>query len=207
VFGGVVDHPLPDVVADSTLPVPRSSYGTQKLMTEQLLSDVTRRGYVRGRTVRLMTVTVRPGRPNAAASSFVSGIIREPLRGERSTCPVPPDTPIAVSSPRGAIEGLLAAASVADEAWGSSVAMNLPALTVTPREMAAALDRVAGRPASELIDWTIDPAVVDIVASWPARFRTDRAARVGLAAEPDFDAIVRSYVAESPAASPPAASS
>ena len=142
-----------------------------------------------------MTVTVRPGRPNAAASSFVSGIIREPLNGERATCPVPPDTALAVSSPRGSIEGLLVAATAPDDAWGSSVAMNLPALTVTPREMAAAMDRVTGRPASELVDWTIDPAVVDVVTTWPARFETGRAAALNLAREPDFDTIVQEYLA------------
>lgn len=194
VFGSVPGLPLPDVVGDTTLPVPQNSYGAQKFVTEQLLSDYSRRGYVRGRSVRLMTVTVRPGRPNAAASSFVSGIIREPLSGERAVCPVPASTEIAVSSPRGSIEGLLCAATAADDVWGSSVAMNLPALTVTPREMAAAMDRVAGRPASDLIDWAIDPAVNDVVAMWPSRFRTDRANALGLVAEPSFEAIVRSYL-------------
>jgi D-erythronate 2-dehydrogenase len=194
VFGGVPGHPLPEVVVDSTMPVPQSSYGTQKVMVEYLLSDYTRRGDVRGRTVRLMTVTVRPGRPNAAASSFVSGIIREPLNGERAVCPVAPDTELAVSSPRRSIEALLLACVASDDTWGPSTAVNLPALTVTPREMAAAMDRVAGVAASELIDWEIDPAVVDVVASWPARFRTDRASALGLTAEPDFDTIVRSYL-------------
>lgn len=194
VFGAASGHPLPLVVGDDTLPVPRSSYGTQKFVAEQLLSDYTRRGYVRGRSVRLMTVSVRPGRPNAAASGFVSGIIREPLNGHRAVCPVPETTEIAVSSLRGAIEGMLCAATAPDEAWGSSVAVNLPALTVTPREMAAAMDRVAARPASALIDWTIDPAVVAVVSTWPSRFRTDRANALGLAAEADFDAIVREYL-------------
>ena len=196
VFGGVPGQPLPDVVVDSTMPIPRSSYGTQKVMVEYLLADYTRRGHVRGRTMRLMTVTVRPGRPNAAASSFVSGIIREPLNGERSVCPVPPDTELAVSSPRRSIEGLLLACNASDEAWGPATAMNLPALTVTPREMAAAMDRVAGHAASDLIGWTIDPDVVDVVASWPSRFRTDRANALGLTAEPDFDTIVRGYLVD-----------
>jgi D-erythronate 2-dehydrogenase len=196
VFGGIPGHGLPDMVVDSTMPVPRSSYGTQKVMVEYLLSDYSRRGHLHGRTLRLMTVTVRPGRPNAAASSFVSGIIREPLNGERAVCPVAPDTELAVSSPRRSIEALLLACAASDEVWGPSTAVNLPALTVTPREMAAAMDRVAGFAASDLIDWVIDPAVVDVVASWPARFRTDRARALGLTAEPDFDTIVRSYLDE-----------
>jgi nucleoside-diphosphate-sugar epimerase len=195
-FGSVPGQPMPEVIVDSTMPVPRSSYGTQKVMVEYLLSDYSRRKIVRGRTVRLMTVTVRPGRPNAAASSFVSGIIREPLNGERSVCPVGPDTKLAVSSPRRSIEGLLLACTAPDEAWGPATAVNLPALTVTPREMAAAMDRVAGRPASDLIEWAIDAAVVNVVASWPSRFRTDRATALGLTAEPDFDTIVRNYLDE-----------
>src|ERR1700751_6287896 len=106
-----------------------------------------------------MTVAVRPGKPNAAASSFVSGIIREPLAGVRATCPVPPDTPVALSSPRRTLQGILRAAQASDAAWGSRTALNLPALTTTPRPMAGAMDREAGSPASELIDWTDDPVI------------------------------------------------
>lgn len=199
VFGAVPGYPLPEVISDATLPIPRSSYGMQKFVTEQVVSDYTRRGFVRGRSVRLMTVAVRSGRPNAAASSFVSGIIREPLNGERAACPVPDTTEIAVSSPRMAIDGLLAAVTAPDDLWGSSIAVNLPALTVTPREMAASMDRVAERSASALIDWTVDPAVVAVVATWPSRFRTDRANALGLTPEPGFDTIVRAHIDDLPA--------
>ena len=196
VFGAVSGYPLPAAVTDDTLPVPRSSYGTQKFVCEQLLSDYTRRGIVQGRNVRLMTVTVRPGLPNAAASGFVSGIIREPLAGVRAVCPVGGDTPIAVSSPRRTIDGLLRAITTDAAGWGPSLAVNFPALTVTPDEMVAAMDRVAGRPASTLVDWEPDPKVGAIVSSWPARFVTARADALGLTAEPDFDAIVGAYVDE-----------
>ncbi|MFI5614214.1 D-erythronate dehydrogenase [Amycolatopsis sp. NPDC051903] len=181
------------VVDDDTLPRPQSSYGIQKFIGEQLVTDYTRKGFVRGRSVRLMTVAVRPGKPNAAASSFLSGIIREPLAGIRAACPVPPDTPIALSSPRKTLDGLLRALEVDDAAWGSRTAMNLPALTTTPTEMAAALDRVAGAGTSDLIDWTDDPAVGAIVRSWPARMHTPRAAALGLTPEHTFDDIVRAY--------------
>jgi D-erythronate 2-dehydrogenase len=180
-------------VDDDTLPRPQSSYGIQKFIGEQLVADYTRKGFLRGRSVRLMTVSVRPGRPNAAASSFMSSIIREPLAGLRAECPVPPDTPIALSSPRLTIDGIIAAATSSDADWGSRTAMNLPALTTTPREMAAALDRVTGAATSDLIDWTDDPAVADIVGSWPARFVTERAARLGLHAEQSFDDIIRQF--------------
>ena len=196
VFGASADQPLPAVVADQTRPNPQSSYGTQKVIGEYLLADYTRRGFLRGRTVRLMTVSVRPGQPNAAASGFLSGIIREPLAGQRATCPVDPGTEVALSSPARAVDGLLTAATSSEEAWGGRSAVNLPALTVTVRDMVAALERVAGPEVTGLIDWVPDPAVAAIVTSWPARFRTDRAARLGLSPDPDFDSVIRLHLAE-----------
>lgn len=188
------------VVDDDTLPRPQSSYGIQKFIGEQLMTDYTRKGFVRGRSVRLMTVSVRPGKPNAAASSFLSGIIREPLAGQRAICPVPADTPIALSSPRRTLDGIVRAAEVDDETWGSTTAMNLPALTTTPREMARALDRVTGTGTSALIDWREDPAIGAIVGNWPAEFRTPRAHRLGLVAEQSFDDIVCAYLTDNPRA-------
>lgn len=202
VFGNDPALPPLTVVDDDTLPRPQSSYGIQKFIGEQLVADYTRKGFVRGRSVRLMTVSVRPGKPNAAASSFLSGIIREPLAGVRAVCPVPPDTPIALSSPRRTLEGLLRAAEADDAAWGSRTAMNLPALTTTPRGMAGALDRVAGPGTSDLIDWADDPAVGAIVRSWPAEFDTPRARALGLQAEKSFDDIVRAYLTDNPGARP-----
>ena len=115
-------------VDDETLPVPQTSYGTQKVMGEYLLADYTRKGFVRGRSLRLVTVSVRPGRPNAAASGFMSGIIREPLAGQRAVCPVDPDTEVGLASPARAIAGLLRAATATDAEWGGRTAVNLPAL-------------------------------------------------------------------------------
>jgi len=181
-------------VGDDTLPRPQTSYGIQKFIGEQFVADYTRKGFVRGRSVRLMTVSVRPGKPNAAASSFLSGIIREPLAGVRATCPVPPDTPVALSSPRRTLEGILRAAAVSDLAWGSTTAMNLPALATTPRAMADALDRVAGYAASDLIDWTDDPLISAIVRSWPASVESPRANALALRPETSFDDIVREYL-------------
>jgi D-erythronate 2-dehydrogenase len=196
VFGASGEHPLPAVVDDHTAVNPQSSYGAQKVIGEQLLADYTRKGFVRGRAVRLMTVSVRPGRPNAAASGFLSGIIREPLAGDRAICPVGPQTEVAVASPARAINGLLCAATAADQAWGGRTAVNLPALTVTVAGMVAALERVAGPQASALIDWIPDPAVARIVTSWPARVQADRAARLGLVPDPDFDSVIKMHLAE-----------
>jgi D-erythronate 2-dehydrogenase len=199
VFGASGEHPLPAVVDDHTLPNPQSSYGVQKIIGEQLLADYTRKGFLRGRTARLMTVSVRPGRPNAAASGFLSSIIREPLAGQRATCPVDPRTEVALASPARTIAGLFCAATSPEEAWAGRTAVNLPALTVTVAGMVAALERVAGPAVSALIDWVPDPAVAGIVTGWPARFRADRAARLGLTPDPDFDSVIQLHLAEAAA--------
>ena len=197
VFGGTTEHPLPAVIDDYTLPTPQTSYGAQKAICEQLLADYTRKGFLDGRALRLMTVSVRPGRPNAAASGFLSGIIREPLAGQRATCPVDPGTEVALASPAKAIAGLVCAATASGEAWGGRTAVNLPALTVTVADMAAALERIAGPEVSSLIDWIPDPAIARMFATWPARIRADRASRLGLTPDPDFDSVIRMHLAES----------
>ena len=197
VFGGSAELPLPQVVDDQTRPNPQTSYGAQKAIGEQLLADYTRKGFLRGRALRLASISVRPGRPNAAASGFMSGIIREPLAGQRATCPVDPDTEVALASPATAMAGLRCAATASDQAWGGRSAVNLPALTASLAEMAAALTRVAGPEVSALIDWIPDPQIARIVATWPARVHADRAARLGLTPDPDFDSIIRMHLAES----------
>jgi D-erythronate 2-dehydrogenase len=196
VFGGWPGQPMPAVVTDTTLPMPRSSYGTQKFILEQLLTDYTRKGFVRGRPVRLMTVSVRPGRPNRAASGFFSGIVREPLNGERAVCPVPPDTAVALSSPARTIEGLVRVAAAGAAEYGPPVALNLPALSTTVADMVQALSDVAGREVAALIDWTPDPAIEELVLGWATRVEAPRANALGLHADPDFAAIIRAYRAE-----------
>lgn len=198
VFGNSPEQPLPDIIEDTTLPTPQNSYGIQKFIGEQLVADYARKGFIRGRNVRLMTVSVRPGRPNGAASSFLSGMIREPLAGARAVCPVPPETAVALSSPRRTIDGLMRAAEASDREWGARTAINLPALKTTPREMAQALERAAGKAVSALIDWTPDPAIEKIVTSWPAHINASRARQLGLMPDSDFDAIIDEYLGENP---------
>lgn len=200
VYGDTASLPLPAELDDATLPTPQSSYGVQKFIGEQLVADYTRKGFVQGRSVRLMTVSVRPGRPNGAASSFLSGMLREPLNGQRAICPVPASTAVVLSSPARAIEGLLCAAQTADAAWGSLTAMNLPGLMTTVGEMAQALEVVGGAAASALLDWQIDPKIERIISSWPRRMRTDRAAALGLRPDASFEQVVRDYVRENPQA-------
>jgi D-erythronate 2-dehydrogenase len=198
VFGNSPEQPLPAVIDDRTLPTPQSSYGIQKFIGEQLVADYGRKGFIRARNVRLMTVSVRPGKPNGAASSFLSGMIREPLAGVRAICPVAPDTPVALSSPGRTIEGLIRAAEASDAAWGARTAINLPALATTPADMAKALARVAGPEVAALIDWLPDPAISKLVTSWPATVDAARARALGLLPDADFDSIIADYLSENP---------
>ncbi|MDP3761127.1 MAG: NAD-dependent epimerase/dehydratase family protein [Ramlibacter sp.] len=200
VFGNLPGQPLPEVIEDFTLPTPQSSYGIQKFVGEQLVADYARKGFVRGRSVRLMTVSVRPGKPNGAASSFLSGMIREPLAGVQAAVPVPQETPVALSSPARTIEGVIRAATATDAQWGPLTAVNLPALRTSVGEMAGALERVAGRAATALLDWTPDPAILRLVKTWPGNVASARANGLGLQADTDFESIVREYMRENPGA-------
>ena len=200
VFGNLPGQPLPEPIRDMTLPTPQSSYGIQKFIGEQLVADYARKRFIRGRSVRLMTVSVRPGKPNGAASSFLSGMIREPLAGQKAACPVAPETSVALSSPARTIEGIIRAAQATDAEWGPLTAVNLPSLRTTVGEMAAALEKVAGKAAADLLDWTPDPAIVRLVKTWPGDVMFERARALGLQADIDFESVVRDYIRENPGA-------
>ena len=190
-FGGK----LPDVLDDSTTPAPQTSYGTQKVIGEYLIADYTRKGYVDGRSLRLPTVVVRPGKPNLAASSFASGIIREPLAGVEAACPVPDSTGVWILSPRRVVEAFLHAHDLPSSAWPTTRVVNLPGITLTVREMIDAMGRVAGREAVDRVKFVPDARIQGIVKTWPVRFRTDQALAMGFKADTDFESIVRDHMA------------
>jgi D-erythronate 2-dehydrogenase len=194
VYGG----DMPDVIADNTLPMPQNSYGTQKFICEQLIADYTRKGYVDGRSVRLPTVTVRPGKPNKAASGFMSGMIREPLAGVDAVCPVDPQTGVWITSPRYAVAGLIAAYETPREKWGSRTAMNLPGLSVRVADMLAALERGAGAAVAARVRVQIDKSISSIVGGWPWRFDAARARALGLTGPAAMDDIIAEYMADYP---------
>ena len=200
VFGYQPGYGMPEVIEDYTLPTPQSSYGIQKFIGEQLVADFARKGFVQGRSTRLMTVSVRPGRPNGAASGFFSGMIREPLAGLRAQVPVPANTPVALASPARTIEGIVRAAEASDADWGPLTAINLPAMRTSVGEMAQALERVAGPAATALLDWTPDEAIQKLVKTWPGNIASARANRLGLQPDPDFETIIRDYIRENPQA-------
>jgi nucleoside-diphosphate-sugar epimerase len=190
IYGG----DLPAVVADNLAPAPKSSYGTQKAAGELLVADYSRRGFIDGRSIRLPTITVRPGKPNRAASTFASSIIREPLKGEPAVCPVDAATELVVASPRRAVEAMLLAMSLADATIGPERSFTLPGLKVSVGEMVAALERAAGPSAVGLIQWAPDPAIARIVAGWPMDVEAARARALGFRADADFDEIVQAHI-------------
>lgn len=196
VFGPDPSVPMPSTVSDDTLPTPQSSYGIQKFIGEQLIADYTRKGFIDGRSVRPNTVVVRPGKPNGAASGFLSSIIREPLNGEPAVCPVASETRVALGSTAGTIAALIKVAEASREAFGGRTAINLPALNVSVNEMLEALEAVGGKAARDLVKFERDAMVVRLVDSWPASVEAPRARRLGIEPDKDFISIVRDYLAD-----------
>ena len=200
VFGKLPGFPMADPIEDFTLPTPQSSYGTQKAIAELMMADYARKGFIRARSVRLMTVSVRPGRPNGAASSFFSGMIREPLAGVRAQVPVGPEVEHPILSPTRTIAGILRCAEASDEDWGPLTGLNLPSMRCSVGGMAQSLERIAGPEATALLDWTPDPNIVKLVSRWPGHATWARAKALGLSADASFDDVIRDYIRENPQA-------
>lgn len=190
VYGGA----LPEVVEDTTALTPQSSYGTQKAICEFLLNDYTRKGFVDGRVLRLPTISIRPGAPNQAASSFASGIIREPLHGKSAICPVSVDLRLWLLSPRYAIESLIAGHDLHTNDFGLNKTINLPGISVSVGEMIEALRKVAGQEIVQHITMEPNPRIEAIVRSWPGAWNDSRAKSLGLTADPNFESMIRAYI-------------
>ena len=190
VFGA----PFPDRIPDDYFTTPLTSYGTQKAIGELLLSDYSRRGFVDGVALRMPTVCVRPGLPNAAASGFFSNIIREPLVGLPAVLPVADTVRHWFASPRAAVAFLIRAAEMDLSVLGARRTLTLPGLSCTVAEQIEALRRVAGDKAADLISRVPDPVIARIVNGWPERFEAARALELGFKAENSFDVIIRSHI-------------
>ena len=185
---------MPEVIEDSTILTPQTSYGSQKAAVELLLGDYSRKGFVDGRALRLPTVVVRPGKANAAASSFASAIIREPLEGRAYACPVAEETGVWLLSPRRVVESFIHAANLPSHAFGMSRALALPGMTVTVREMVAGLREVAGDRVAGRLTFDRDPFIEKIVYGWATRFRPERALAMGFAPDGDFRSVVEAFI-------------
>ncbi|WP_147104643.1 D-erythronate dehydrogenase [Nesterenkonia populi] len=189
VFGGE----MPQVVPENLAAQPESTYGATKTIGELMVNEYSRKGYVDARICRLPTISVRPGTPNSAASSFASGIIREPLQGVASEVPVPLETRMWLSSPNTAVENLVHAFIVEADRLGTWRVLNLPGVTVTVAEMLDALETVGGAEARSLVSRREDQKIMDIVCSWPGEFDVERTLSLGFRPDSSFEAAVRQF--------------
>ncbi|KAF2127683.1 NAD-dependent epimerase/dehydratase-like protein [Dothidotthia symphoricarpi CBS 119687] len=184
-----------DVATETdVVPMPESSYGTQKLMIEFLLNDYSRRGLIDGRVVRLPTVFVRAGAPTAAASSFVSGIVREPIHGEQSILPVDPEIGIWLCSPRTLAANLTHAIEIPAEKFGHFRQVLLPGYTATSGEILDALEKVAGKEVRDRVKVEKDEKVQRIVLSWPGKYDTSRAKELGFVEDVGLEQTIRDFI-------------
>ncbi len=190
VFGGDV----PDPIEDWTLPNPQTSYGMQKAVGELLLNDYSRKGFVDGRGFRLPTISVRPGRPNRAASSFMSSIVREPLNGQEAVCPVEPDFLHYYLSPRRCVENLIRGAEIDASDLGQNRCMMMPGLTASIGDIVEAMSAVAGPEPAQLIRWEDQPEIRRIVSGWRYHLNPQKALKLGLEADASFEENVRFYI-------------
>jgi nucleoside-diphosphate-sugar epimerase len=177
-------------------PVPCTSYGSQKLMVELLVNDYSRRGFLDGRCVRLPTVTVRPGKPTQAASSFASGIVREPLNGEKAILPVSKDTDVWLCSPHTVVKNLVLAKDIPKEAFGSSRSVNLPGQKVSVHQILDALEEVGGKEKRDLVEEKHDEEIDRIVQTWATCYDTSRAAKLGFSNDVPFLETVKKYASQ-----------
>lgn len=190
VYGG----DMPSVIKDDTPMTPQTSYGAQKAMGEFMVNDMSRKGFIDGRALRLPTIVVRPGKPNKAASTWASSIIREPLQGDTVECPVEPTTEMYVLSPRRMVESFLHAHELPASSLGFNRAMFLPGITVPVSAMLDALKKAGGQGAVDKVKFVPDANIRRIVAGWPMRFDAARAKSLGFKADDNFDQIVQGFV-------------
>jgi nucleoside-diphosphate-sugar epimerase len=185
---------LPEVIHDETAPTPQSSYGAQKAIGELLVNDYSRKGFIDGRSLRLPTIVIRPGKPNRAASAFASSILREPLQGLETVCPVPAEMALWILSPRRVLDALIHAHNLPAQRWGTHRTVNLPGLSLRVGEMVEAMRELAGGDTVKRIRWERDALIERIVGSWPARFDPRRGLQLGFTADSDMQDIIRGFI-------------
>lgn len=191
VFGGT----LPPVVDDAVTPTPQTSYGTQKVIGEYLVNDYSRKGFIDGRSLRLPTIVVRPGKPNLASTSFASGMFREPLNGVVCEVPVEDTIEMWILSPGKVIDDFVHAHELPASAWGTNRALTLPGITFSVKEGVQALRRIAGDAVAQRVVFKPVERINKMVSTFPARFRAERALAMGFKADSNIEAIIRDYIA------------
>ncbi|MDX2249128.1 MAG: D-erythronate dehydrogenase [Bacteroidia bacterium] len=191
---GIYGGNLPETGHDDMIITPTISYGTQKTIGELLVNEYSRKGFIDGRSLRLPTIMVRPGKPNRAASTFASSIIREPLTGQKAICPVDPQNRMYILSPRRVIEALIKAVELPAETWGWNRMLTLPGISASIREMVDALETVAGKEVASLIEWKPDPLIEKIVSGWLHNYDAQRAKNMGFRADNSMEEIIRAHI-------------
>ena len=190
VYGGA----MPEVGYDDLILTPQTSYGAQKAASELLLNDYSRKGFVDGRALRLPTIVVRPGKPNKAASTFASSIIREPLAGENAICPVSRSSVMYILSPRRVIHAFIHALALPGDVFGPARMLTLPGITVSIGDVETALAKVAGQHVADRITWQPDDHIQKIVSGWMPNFDAKRAKALGFEADADIEEIIRTHI-------------
>ncbi|MGB0388850.1 MAG: D-erythronate dehydrogenase [Ardenticatenaceae bacterium] len=190
VFGG----DMPTTIEDGTIRTPQSSYGIQKAIGDMFINDYSRKGFIDGRALRFPTIVVRGGKPNQAASTFASSIIRDPLQGDSVICPVSREAQMWILSPRQAIKSFIHAAELPAAKWGYDRALNLPGLCVSIGEMVDSLEKIAGKRVTERIIWQPDPFIQKLVNGWPIRFAPQRAEALGFKGDGSMGEIIQSFI-------------
>ncbi|SNY91621.1 Nucleoside-diphosphate-sugar epimerase [Cohaesibacter sp. ES.047] len=180
-------------IDESCTPMPLSSYGMEKVVGEYLVRDASRKGFVRGRTIRFPTIAVRPGKPNSAASSFASGIIREPLAGQEAILPVSRSIRLHLGSPDMAVGSVVHAISLKQDVLGDRGAITLPGLSVSVEEMIGGLRAIAGDDVAALVKDQPDAKIEAIVATWPGSITTPEAEALGFKPDAHFDDLITAY--------------
>ena len=190
VFGA----PFPSKIDDEFLCAPQTSYGAQKAITEMLISDYSRKGFIDGISIRLPTICVRPGKPNLAASGFFSGIIREPLNNKEAILPVSDQVRHWHASPRSATHFLTHAGTMDLSQLGTRRSLNMPGVSCTVEEQIEALRQIAGNEVIAKIKHEPNPKIIKIVDGWPRNFEPARATALGFRSEATFSEIVKVYL-------------
>lgn len=189
-FGGL----LPDVVDDFVFQTPQTSYGTHKVIAEQLINDYSRRGFIDGRVLRLPIVLTHPGPPTSSVSDRVASLIREPLNGRDAVCPLAPDTRMPVASVDAVVNAFLRLCELPAAVFGATRALNLPALTVTPAQLARSVARHASMRRLGSLTWEPDASMQAVVDSWPKRFISTFATENNIHGDASVDEIVDAYL-------------
>lgn len=189
-FGG----DMPAVITDATTPTPQTTYGVTKVIGEYLIDDYSRKGFIDGRSLRLPTIVVRPGRPNKAASTWASSILREPLAGRRAVCPVTEESKMWMMSPRRVVQAFRHAHDLEAGDWGSHRVVNLPGITASVADSMTALETTGGPEARARVTFAHDPFIQRIVDGWPNRFETPRALAMGFEADSGLKEILEVFV-------------